>query len=48
MWEHCVVRPLAGKPYPEAQWVQLVEHSQLRFLERNGVLFEDNKGASQL
>lgn len=45
MWEHFVARPLAGKHYPEAEWLHVDEHRHLRFLERHGALFEDNKGA---
>lgn len=40
LWERCVARPLAGKPYPEAEWLHVDEHKHLRFLERHGALFE--------
>ena len=50
IWEHVVMRPLVGKHrIPEAAgWVTVDEHSHLRFLERNGVLFEANQGAPPL
>lgn len=43
-FEACVARPLAGRPYPEGQCVHVAQHRHLRFLERQGILFEDNKG----
>ena len=48
LWDACVVRPLAGslsRHYPEAEWLHVDEHRHLRFLERHGAIFEDNKGA---
>jgi hypothetical protein len=39
-----IAAPLAGLQYPEAEWVHVRRHRHLRFLERHGVLFEDNKG----
>lgn len=39
-----VAAPLAGLSYPDAEWVHVRRHRHLRFLERHGVLFEDNKG----
>ena len=44
-WEYCVARPLTGRPKKEAQWTMVAEHSELRFIQRNGVFFEDNEGA---
>ncbi len=44
-WEYCVARPLTGRPKTEAQWTMVAEHSELRFIQRNGVFFEDNEGA---
>ena len=43
-FEHCIARPLTGRPKQEAQWTMVAEHSDLRFIQRNGVFFEDNEG----
>lgn len=44
LWERCVARPICGEPLPEAEWVTVGEHARLRFIQRHGVLFEDNRG----
>lgn len=44
LWHTCVAGPLAGFHYPAAEWMHVRAHRHLRFLERLGVLFEDNKG----
>ncbi len=43
-WHWAVAVPLAGRSYPNAEWVHLRRRRHLRFLERHGPLFEDNKG----
>ena len=43
-WEFCIARPLTGPPKVEAEWTMVAEHSELRFIQRNGVFFEDNEG----
>ena len=43
-WEYCIARPLTGRPKKDAQWTMVAEHSELRFIQRNGVFFEDNEG----
>ena len=44
-WEYCIARPLTGRPKKDAMWTMVAEHSELRFIQRNGVFFEDNEGA---
>lgn len=46
MWERCVARPLGGpRPKGGLQWQEADVARSQRFLDRLGVLFEDNKGA---
>jgi hypothetical protein len=44
LWHSCIAGPLAGFHYPTAEWVHVQRKRHLRFLERHGVLFSDNKG----
>ena len=46
LWERCVVRPLGGSRLKTGlKWQDAHGAQSQRFLDRLGVLFEDNKGA---